>query len=90
MYLPLDHHLPDFLRQASRWVLLLYPQAVPPSHLHLTSPPECRRLAVLQVHSLRLHLLNLFPTSKSNPTATNITSRASNVETVLGTYHSSP
>jgi len=64
MYLPLDHHLPDFLRQASHRVLLLSPQSVPHSHLHLSSLLEYRRLAVLQVafqaYSLRLRLINLF------------------------------
>jgi len=65
------HHLPDFLRQSSRRVPLLPPQAVSHSHLHLSSHLEYRCLAVLQValqvYSLRLRLLNLFRQKQIKP-----------------------
>ena len=60
--LPLDHHLPDFLCQASHRMLLLSRQVVPHSHLHPSSLLEYRLLAVvLRVYSPCLRLLHLFP-----------------------------
>ena len=91
--LPLDHHFPDFLCQASHRMLLLFPQVVPHSHLHPSPLLECRLLAVLRWSSrciLSAASYICSRTKKSKPTATKSSSRASNVKKALGTCHSSP